>query len=90
VTRLASPPKQSDKWDGYYSLALSPDGRLLALGTADGAVQLWDVARRKKLGLRVGHTGPVYCVRFSPDGKTLASGGDDSVILLWDVARLKK
>ncbi|MFJ5288570.1 hypothetical protein [Streptomyces sp. NPDC088348] len=71
------------------SLALSPDGRTLAVGDAKGAVQLWDVSTDtgpRLLGepLR-GHTDLVESLAFSPDSRTLASGSDDRTVRLWDV-----
>ncbi|MCS6846200.1 MAG: hypothetical protein RMN52_00625 [Anaerolineae bacterium] len=72
------------------SVAFSPDGRTLALGSEDGVIVLWDVSDRgaaRPIGNPLkSHTGSVESVAFSPDGKTLASGSDDNTIVLWDVS----
>jgi len=78
-----------DRW--VNSVAFSPDGRLLASGSSDNSVALWDVRRGEGERL-LGHAGPllgtlgaVFSVAFSSDGRTLASGGNDDTVRLWDV-----
>jgi WD40 repeat protein len=74
------------------TVAVSPDGRTLASGSADQTVRLWDLAGWRpgepSPPVRVldGHTNEVWSVAFSPNGKLLASGSDDGLIFLWDVA----
>jgi WD40 repeat protein len=72
--------------DRVYSLAFSPDGKLLATGGDDGKVILWDWKTGKRLALFEGHKEPVHTVAFSPDGKSLASGSWRDAVCLWDVA----
>ncbi|HEX3525512.1 MAG TPA: WD40 repeat domain-containing protein, partial [Thermoanaerobaculia bacterium] len=71
--------------DRVFSVAFSPDGKLLASASGDKTIILWDVGNRKPLTTLVGHKGDVYDVAFSPDGKRLASASQDKTVILWDV-----
>ena len=68
------------------SLALSPDGRIVALGGLKGAVTMTDLATGRRLAGLPGHEQMVRGLAFSADGRTLASGGADGTVRLWDVA----
>jgi WD40 repeat protein len=71
------------------SVALSPDGQLLAmllhgLPTIDeGEVMLWRVQSGKQHGSSLRHQGEISSLAFSPDGKLLATGGSDGAARLW-------
>jgi glucose repression regulatory protein TUP1 len=72
--------------EGVTSVAISPDGRVVAAGSLDCVVRLWDAHTGKFLDSFKGHDDSVYSVAFSPDGKTLASGSLDRTLKLWDLS----
>ena len=68
-----------------WSLTFSSNGKMLASGSLDRTVQLWDIEKSKKLVTFKGHKGGITAVAFSKDGNTLASGDEKNVIKLWDL-----
>jgi WD40 repeat protein len=86
VLRAESPAELKGHTGLIYSVAFSPNGKLLATASFDNTVKLWDWPGGKEVGMLTGHAGPVYCVAFSPDGKMLASSSLDQTIRLWNVA----
>jgi WD40 repeat protein len=69
------------------AVAISPDGRLMAVGCAGGDIELWSLATgdMKPQTVRA-HDAAVTTLAFSPDGTTLASGASDNNVKIWDVA----
>ncbi|NET56867.1 MAG: protein kinase [Symploca sp. SIO2E6] len=65
------------------TIAISPDGRLLAIGNEDKKIQLWNLVSQKLLDTLKGHTNGVNAVIFSPDGRTLASSTREGEIKIW-------
>ncbi|KAG8787096.1 hypothetical protein FRC12_015921 [Ceratobasidium sp. 428] len=73
--------------DTVLSVSVSPDGSLVASGSAaDNSVCIWDAhTGRIVTGPLTGHTNYVNSVSFSPDGAHVASGSSDKTIRIWDV-----
>ncbi len=79
---------------GVATVALSPDGRTMAIGTRDGSLRLQAVGHGNSNGRadgsaaeRVdyfGHAGAVCCAAFSRDGGVLASAAVDGSLRVWD------
>ncbi|MGH1396463.1 MAG: eIF2A-related protein [Trichormus sp.] len=65
------------------SVSFSPDGEVLASGSADNSIHLWR-NDGKLLNTLTDHTDAVNSVVFSPDGEILASASADSTIKLWN------
>jgi len=90
ASRQTSPPLTGPALGGAYSVALTSNGRTLAVGYDNGETYLWDVAARKPVFTFTDPGGKgVNSVAFSPDGKILAVGDDKGPAYLWDVATRK-
>ena len=76
--------------DCIYSVAWSPDGKLIASGSYDRLVKLWDAATGKEWKNLQDHIDAVFAVAFSPDGKHLASASQDRTVKIWEVASGKR
>jgi WD40 repeat protein len=79
-----------------YPLALSPDGKLVALGDHGEAIRIWETATGKELPsikshVESGKGNGSISLAFSPDGKTVAvEFAIDGTIRLYDVASGKE
>jgi WD40 repeat protein len=65
------------------SVAFSPNGQLLALGSDDTTVRLWKVGDGSMVRGLTAHTNWVRSVAFSPDVQLLASASSDLTVRLW-------
>ncbi len=66
------------------SIAISPDGALVAAASVGGSVAVIDRKTRALARKLAGPGLPVWSVAFMPDGRTLLTGGADNIIRRWN------
>jgi WD40 repeat protein/serine/threonine protein kinase len=76
--------REQDTLPGHGLLAFSPDGRWLAMRSADHPVTFWHLPTKKVICTAPARLGRVQTVAFSPDGRLAASAGFDFIVHLWD------
>ena len=64
-------------WGGTWTMAVSPDGAIVAAGANGGEVILWDLPTLKLRRRIKAHRLGIEAVSFTPDGKSVLTGGDD-------------
>jgi len=72
------------------TVKFSPNGKIVAYGSTDNTITLWNIKLRKKIAILKGHTDSVNDIRFSIDGLTLISASDDKTIKFWDLSNLEE
>ncbi|HEX5010573.1 MAG TPA: serine/threonine-protein kinase [Planctomycetota bacterium] len=65
--------------------AMTPDGRRVVTGCADGTLHVWDGETGARLGVLDGHGGAVNAVAITDDGARAVAGGADGIVRVWDV-----
>ena len=60
--------------DTVNSIAFSPNDKILASGSGDTTIKLWNIEIFKEIKTLTGHSAAVYSIAFNYDGTLLASG----------------
>ncbi|RKK77386.1 Vegetative incompatibility protein HET-E-1 [Fusarium oxysporum] len=76
--------------DVVSSVVFSKEGKLIASGSWDKTVKIWNVTTGEEERTLEGHMDLVRSVVFSNDGKLIASGSKDNTVKIWNVATGKE
>ncbi|KAF3407813.1 hypothetical protein DPV78_001659 [Talaromyces pinophilus] len=81
---LLQTPEGHSNW--VQAVVFSPNSRLVASGSSDNTVKLWDPATGTLRQTLEDHSSSIQAVAFSADGKLLVSSSSDNMVKLWDLA----
>ena len=73
--------------DSVNSVAFNHNGTLLASGSWDNTIKLWNLETKTEIATLKGHKNLVTSVAFNYNGTLLASGSEDNTIKLWNLEK---
>lgn len=77
--------RKFDKQDGpILALAISPDAKLAAVGSAVGDVRIYNLETGDAVASCSGQQGGIYALQFYPDSGRLAAAGFDGTVRVYD------
>lgn len=79
---------QTNAEAGITCTQFHPDGLIIATGTQNSTVKIWDAKGLKNVATFEGHKGALVDVAFSENGYYLATAAEDNVVKLWDLRKL--
>lgn len=69
------------------SIAISHDNKIIASGSHDKFIRIWNLQEKRQEFYLEGHKSSVLALSFTPDGKKLISGSKDSMIIVWNLKK---
>ncbi len=90
VKEVATNKRLFDLGNAGEKIALSPDGKTLAIGGEDAknnaVISFYDTTSWKEIDSIKAHEGMITALAFAPDGRSLTSGSDDRTVRFWNLA----
>ena len=83
VASVPQRPNATEHSGMISSVAFDPRGQLLASGSWDHSIRLWDVATLQCIERLHGNPSEVWAVAFTADGQGIISGAKDGTLRLW-------
>ncbi|EGD81822.1 hypothetical protein PTSG_02536 [Salpingoeca rosetta] len=88
-TKVSSDIDMRSHPQSIYACAINPGGTVIATGSTDKMIRLFDPRTKTRVGMLSGHGDMVKALALSPDGRTIVSGSSDQLVKVWDVSSLK-
>ncbi len=83
---VVMPVKTIDAHDlPITTIALSPDGKILATAAKDFTIKLWKLPEGRHIRTLTGHTRNILRLQFTPDSEHLISASADMSVRMWSV-----
>ncbi|KAI0659996.1 hypothetical protein C8Q70DRAFT_977330 [Cubamyces menziesii] len=80
------PPEAAGPKASIYALATDPYGSVVASGSPERVIRMWDPRSGKRIAKLVGHTDNIRAILISEDAKYLLTGSADASIKLWSLS----
>ncbi|KAI0357265.1 hypothetical protein OH77DRAFT_1519667 [Trametes cingulata] len=80
------PPEAAGPKASIYALATDPYGSVIASGSPERVIRMWDPRSGKRIAKLVGHTDNIRAILISEDAKYLLTGSADASIKLWSLS----
>ncbi|KAL4067662.1 hypothetical protein J3A83DRAFT_4543660 [Scleroderma citrinum] len=81
-----NPPDPTASKASIYALAVDLYGHVIASGSPERVVRMWDPRAGKRVGKLVGHTDNIRAILISEDARYLLTGSADASIKLWSLS----
>jgi len=85
AARKLFPSDEAAEKGSVYALVMDPEARVIAAGSTDAVIRLFDVREATKIMKLKGHTENIRCLAMNADRTRLLSGSSDHSIKLWDL-----
>jgi WD40 repeat protein len=85
VWAVSYAPFASTRYESESGSTCNPDNVMLASGSDDHTIKLWNPNTGEVLKTLEGHKGGVRSINYNSDGTTLVSGSYDYTVKVWDI-----
>ncbi|KAI0707436.1 hypothetical protein C8T65DRAFT_740369 [Cerioporus squamosus] len=80
------PPEAAGPKASIYALTTDPYGSVIASGSPERVIRMWDPRSGKRIAKLVGHTDNIRAILISEDAKYLLTGSADASVKLWSLS----
>jgi WD40 repeat protein len=79
-------PEDQGEYESFESVAISPDGSIIAAGGVRGVIYIWQINDGQLIKSFKAYDLYINSMKYSPDGNILATGGGNEAVKIWDAS----